>query len=217
MFKIDWTQEHIQCFVETVNDLIEKGHAYKTDKTSTVCKTSFNHAKVVIKRYNNKGAWHCLKNTFRRSRAEKSWIKSLVLSDIGIFTPPPIGWFVEKRNGLYFRSYFVMDYCEMPTLHSFLMENRPNERSWKQITNGMAVLLERLKEHRITHGDLKHSNVLIGDNQIGILDLDAMIIHRNPVTYRIKRSKDERKFKERLMQDPTLYFQSRKQKQHHKQ
>ncbi len=99
MLTENWSSGQVEHFVKSLDELIANGKLFKSDRTSTVSKTSFNDTGIVIKRYNNKGFFHSLKNTLRVSRGQKSWFKSHVLLDIDIYTPSPLGYIVEKKNG----------------------------------------------------------------------------------------------------------------------
>lgn len=199
MFCDQWPQDKVVQFVESLDTLIDAGQINKSDKTSTVSMVRFDDADIVIKRYNNKGFFYSLRNSLRPSRAKKSLQKSLILRKLGFHTPVPLGYLVERKNLLYNRSYFIMEYCEFETLHQAFKKYTSKDARWHDIVEWLLELMENLALHRITHGDLKSSNVYVTEDGVGILDLDAMTIHNNPLTYRIKRAKDEKKFASRIL------------------
>lgn len=211
MFLSNWPDERIESFVAQIDSLIEKGTLYKNDKTSTVSRTSFDNTDIVVKRYNNKGLFHSVRNSFRQTRSEKSFYNSCLLVDMGIYTPAPLGYAIEKQNGLYRRSYFIMEHSEVPTLHQAIMKH-PSSEQWEKISNDIKLLLDKFAEHKITHGDLKHSNVLVTDNGAGILDLDVMCVHKSRSTFQKKRNKDMLALQNRLLEPPEQYITKRKQK-----
>ncbi len=49
---------------------------------------------------------------------------------------------------------------------------------------------ERLGRYRITHGDLKHTNILITENGPVLTDLDGAKVHKCNWTYKIRRTTD---------------------------
>jgi tRNA A-37 threonylcarbamoyl transferase component Bud32 len=55
-------------------------------------------------------------------------------------------------------------------------------------------MLDKIGKYRITHGDLKHTNILITDNGPMITDLDGMKVHKWNWTYKISRAKDLQRF-----------------------
>ncbi|MFQ5772535.1 MAG: hypothetical protein ACE5HX_18505, partial [bacterium] len=58
------------------------------------------------------------------------------------------------------------------------------------VTQQIAELLERLGKYRISHGDLKHSNILVTDNGPMITDLDGMKVHKWIWMYKVRKAKD---------------------------
>ena len=204
MFSTDWTDDQRSDFVRKLDDLIAAENPIKSDSTSTVCKTTYDKRTIVIKRYNNKGFLHSIKNSIRPTRAQKSWQKSCLLIDFAIFTPTPLGYVVEKKAGLYHRSYFIMEYCPAPTYDNILLRETPSQAQQQQILNNIKIMLDKFAAHKITHGDLKQSNILVGQNSVGIIDLDAMKIN-DPFTYKAKRKKDEHFFNNRLQETPEQY------------
>jgi tRNA A-37 threonylcarbamoyl transferase component Bud32 len=62
------------------------------------------------------------------------------------------------------------------------------------VTQEIIQLLEKLWKYRITHGDLKHTNVLVTRHGPVLTDLDGMIIHRWRLLYRNKQAKDMERF-----------------------
>ena len=211
MFLPNIHEDRIKSLIENADNLIESGTKFKHDKTSTVSKTSFDNKDIVIKRYNNKGFFHSFRNSLRQTRAQKSLLNSLLLLDLNIITPNPLGWFVEKKGPLYHRSYFIMECCSLPTLHQTIMAN-PSDQQWQNITDNIKAMLDKFAANNITHGDLKHSNVLVADEGIGVLDLDVMTVHNNPSSFKQKRKKDISSFHNRLLTPPARYIRQRKQK-----
>ncbi len=51
-------------------------------------------------------------------------------------------------------------------------------------------LLNKLSKHRITHGDLKQSNILIVDNKPMLIDLDSMTVHKFNCLLKNRHQKD---------------------------
>jgi streptomycin 6-kinase len=55
-------------------------------------------------------------------------------------------------------------------------------------------LLRRLRDCRISHGDMKHSNILIGPDGPVLTDLDAITVHRWQWTAEAGHRKDMERF-----------------------
>ena len=60
-----------------------------------------------------------------------------------------------------------------------------------------------MSRHRITHGDLKATNILIDeDANPHFIDIDASQIHRSKASYLKARQKDEARFQKNWVDDP---------------
>ena len=51
-------------------------------------------------------------------------------------------------------------------------------------------ILGEMDKYHITHGDMKHSNILVTDNGAVLTDLDSMRVHKCEYLYKIYRAKD---------------------------
>lgn len=78
------------------DQLLDKGHLYKTGGAASVGKVDVEGRTLVIKRYNIKGFAHWLKRFWRPSRAWHSWREGNRLAFLGIATPKPLA-VLEKR------------------------------------------------------------------------------------------------------------------------
>ena len=176
--------------IEQIDELMDKGHILKQDKTTFVSRLKWNGKDVVVKRFNHKGFIHSLRHTIKKSRAHRGWLHGLRLGILDIATPRPLA-FIEKRRGLLvWKSYLVTEYVEGPNLYYFLRDDKTGEEERSAAMQQVVELLDRLGKYRITHGDLKHSNILITENGPVLTDLDGMKVHRLKWLYRIYRAKD---------------------------
>jgi len=99
--------------------------------------------------------------------------------------------FIEKRRLLIvYKSYFVTEYIDGQKLSDFLQDNSLPAKPRLSMVKKITELLDKLSKHRITHGDLKPSNILIVDNKPMLIDLDSMTVHRSDRMFNIKRNKD---------------------------
>ena len=73
---------------------------------------------------------------------------------------------------------------------NFLKNKKLAEKERVDTIRQINRMLDKLKEYHISHGDLKYSNILIGDTGPTIIDLDAMKVHRWRWLFNIKRNKD---------------------------
>lgn len=171
---------------EQLDALIDAGEILKAGNSATVAKTLMAGQTVVIKRYNIKSWVHWLKRCWRPSRAANAWRQARTLELIGISTPRALG-FVEKRHwGLWGRAYLITAFTPAPSLAELTSIN-----SYRPELNN---LLGLFKKYRLSHGDMKASNLLINESgQITVIDLDAMRMHVTGSSFKAAFAKDEKR------------------------
>uniref|UniRef100_A0ABX1MZK2 Phosphotransferase n=1 Tax=Aromatoleum buckelii TaxID=200254 RepID=A0ABX1MZK2_9RHOO len=150
------------------------GSLLKDGGSSTVARIDVGGRKLVIKRYNIKDTAHALSRFWRPSRAWHSWIEAHRLAFLGIATPRPLA-LIERRFGpLRGRAWLVTDSCDGPHLLQHLdagSEPPPAEG------RALRELFAALHRERISHGDLKATNLLWDQGGVKLIDLDAMRQH----------------------------------------
>ncbi|MBI4987960.1 MAG: hypothetical protein HZC23_03975 [Rhodocyclales bacterium] len=172
---------------------LEQGIALKRGRTATLALVELNGRKLVIKRYNIKGAGHALSRAWRPSRAWHSWIEAHRLGFLGIATPRPLA-LIERRLGpLRGRAWLVTEYCEGPNLQTRLAERAGNGAP-ARVKEAVRTLFARLAAERISHGDLKATNFLCHGDDLAVLDLDAMRQHDSETAWRKAWQKDRARF-----------------------
>jgi tRNA A-37 threonylcarbamoyl transferase component Bud32 len=177
-------------FIEQIDAMMDEGQILKKGKTCYVSRLMWNGKNVVVKRYNHKGLIHSLRHTIKKSRARKGWLHTHHLETLNIAAPRPLAYIEHRRGLLIWKSYLVTEYVEGQKLYDFLRNNNIDEEQRSTVIQQVKELLDKMGKHRITHGDLKHSNILITDNGPVLTDLDGMKVHKWNFTYKIRRSKD---------------------------
>jgi len=177
-------------FIEKIDTLMDKGQVLKNDDTSYVSRLTWNSKDVVVKRYNHKGFIHSLRHTIKKSRARRGWLQGHRLGMLNIATPRPLAYIEQRRGLLVWQSYLVTEHVKGRELKNFLRDDKTNEKKRSVVSQQVAELLDSLSEHKITHGDLRHSNILITESGPVLTDLDAMRAHRWGWMFKIKRDKD---------------------------
>ena len=182
-------------FIEQVDALMDSGEILKDGNTCYVSRLTWNGRTVVVKRYNHKGFIHSLRQTILRSRARRCWLHGHRLGILNIATPKPLAY-IERRKGLLiWKSYLITEYVEGQKLYHFLRDKSISEKQRSDIIRRMNHILEEMGKNRMTHGDLKHTNILITKNGPVLTDLDAMRVHKWNFSYRIRRAKDLERIK----------------------
>ena len=134
-----------------------------------------------------------MRHTIKRSRARNGWLHAHRLSMLDIATAKPLAY-IEKRKGpLIWKSYLITEYVEGPNLFNFLRDNSATQQQRSKVTQHIAELFEKLQKNRITHGDLKHSNILVTNQALVLTDLDSMKVHKCSCTWKLAGDKDARR------------------------
>lgn len=181
-------------FIKHIDTLMDTGHILKNGNTCYVSRITFNDADVVVKRYNHKGMIHSLRHTIKKSRARRGWLHAHHLGMREIPTPKPLA-FIERRKGwLIWKSYLVTQYIDGPSLYHFLRDENNATEQRASTTKQVKNLLDHLAKYRITHGDMKHTNILITKNGPVLTDLDSVQFHKFTWMYRIRSAKDREHF-----------------------
>ncbi len=170
---------------ETMNRLlsdpdlaIKNGQMLKDGGASTVALVNINGIRLVIKRYNRKSIGHFIKRTFRHSRAYISWRNAHRLAMLGISSNKPVA-LLERRLGPFcLTAYYISEYIEGPDAYNLLHSKEVDQNDTQQIACWFRELMQRFADEFISHGDLKATNVIVTENGLSVIDLDAMREHR---------------------------------------
>jgi tRNA A-37 threonylcarbamoyl transferase component Bud32 len=181
-------------FIEQIDALMDKGQILKNGDTSYVSRLTWNDEDVVVKRYNHRGFIHSLRHTIKRSRARRSWLHGHRLGVLGIATPKPSAYIEQYKGKLIRQSYLVTEYVEGQKLYDFLRNSNVADEQRSIAMQQVKNLLDKLGKYRITHGDLKHPNILITENGPVLTDLDGMKVHKCNWTHKIWQAKDLERF-----------------------
>jgi tRNA A-37 threonylcarbamoyl transferase component Bud32 len=191
-------------FIERIDTLMDGGQILKSGDTCYVSRVMWNCNDVVVKRYNHKGFIHSVRHTIKGSRALRGWLHGHRLRVLDIPAPKPLAYIEQYKGLLLWESYLVTQYVEGQKLYDFLRDGAVGEGERSKIIEQIAELFERLGTHRITHGDLKHTNILITGRKAVLTDLDGMKVHRFNWTHRIWRAKDIARFLRKTDFSPSL-------------
>jgi tRNA A-37 threonylcarbamoyl transferase component Bud32 len=190
-------QKEVSDFIKNIDILMDKAELLKADETCYVSRTAWNDWDTVIKRYNYKGLIHSIRHTIKKSRAQRVWQHANRLLKLNIATPRPLGYIERYKGLIIWNSYLITEYVKGQRLKEFLRDDSNSKGVQSTVIEEVTRLLDRLAEHRIFHGDLKHSNILITEDGPVLTDLDAMTIHKLRWVYKFKRVKDMARFQKK--------------------
>jgi tRNA A-37 threonylcarbamoyl transferase component Bud32 len=182
-------------FLEKIDSQMDSGRVLKKGNTCFVSRLSLNGRDIVIKRYNDKGFFYSVRNTIKGSRARRSWFFGQLLGMLSVPAPRPLG-FIEVRRGLLIvRSYIITEFVNGVKLFDLLKCPDFSEQKRLQVKQKMLNLLDKLGFYNVTHGDLKHTNILLKEDRLFLTDLDSMRLHKFNFLYNMFRKKDIELFK----------------------
>ena len=183
-------QTQTKSFIEKLDKLMDEGKNLKKGNTCYVSRLTWNNNDVVVKRYNHKGFIHSLRHTIKKSRARRGWQHGHRLVMLDIATPKPLAYIEQLKFKLVWKSYLVAEYVKGQKLYDFLNNNNATKEQQQTINKQIKELLDELEKNRITHGDLKHTNILVTDKELILTDLDGMKAHKWGFRYKSSRAKD---------------------------
>ena len=175
---------------------------FKDDQTTTVARINIADASYVFKRYNPRSSWHRLKRAFRRSRARRCWSMSYHFQSAGLNVPEPVLMYEKRLGPIRRNAYFVNRLLGGDELLGLL----PSMTAQHQESVVLAIrdAFRAMRLHRISHGDMKASNLLWVDGALFFIDLDAARKHLTKTGWRLAARKDRKRFRKNWLGQPDL-------------
>jgi hypothetical protein len=145
-------------------------------------KPAVSPEEIFVKEFRSKNALHALKPLFSRHRAQIAWQISWHLLNSGIPVPEPEGYLLEKSGPFYGKGYFfskVLSGCHSLATLAWTSRELSNRLDSGGLLEALARGIAALHDCRVTHGDLKWSNILVHekDNKLWFVDLDSAKLH----------------------------------------
>ncbi|MGE5295357.1 MAG: lipopolysaccharide kinase InaA family protein [Solirubrobacterales bacterium] len=177
-----------------LDEAMTRGRILKDGRTCFVSRMKLGGTDVVVKRYNYKGLLHSLRHTLKGSRAKRCWLNANRLHLLGIATPHPLAYIDRYQGPLLRCSYFIAEFVDGQPLHRILRDrNVPEDRKQKLI-DAVVRTLDQMARHGISHGDLKHTNILCRNDVVILIDLDDMQVHRVSWLRQYRFGRDKARF-----------------------
>ena len=180
----------------------------KEDTSASVWRIEYKNRFLVVKRYNTQGVWHALRRAFRRSRADNCREMTRVFSQAGICVAANVAVIQEQLGPLRVRSWFISEYFSGTMLRDqFSSCNSTNLASteFDRIKGPIRELFTNLRRHRLSHGDLKASNILWSQDRLCVIDLDAASKHASKHLFARAHQKDQARFLKNWQRQPDLH------------
>ena len=184
----------VEDLVRGLDALMGQGQVLKGDPASLVSRVLWNGQDVVVKRYKHRGLWHSLRHTIKGSRAKRNWSNARRLISLQIATPAPLAYLDQYRGPLLWQSYFVARFVPGLQVRQIFRDETVGAAQRQAVHDQVLKLLGVLAAHGISHGDLKHTNLLFDGTGIVLMDLDAMRIGGIPWLRRRRYRRDVNRY-----------------------
>ncbi len=181
-----------------------KTEVLKDGRSSTVVKIKLDGHSLVVKRYNIKGVWHWLRRCLRFSRAADCWRIANLLRLFGVATAKPVAYVEKQVLGFRGKSYFVMEYVKGKHIGDYFANYREQDSRLVKVAERVAALLKNLTRLRLSHGDLKMTNILICQEAPVLLDLDGVMEHRSKRETKRAYKKEVKRFMKNWESHPNV-------------
>jgi tRNA A-37 threonylcarbamoyl transferase component Bud32 len=152
----------------------DNARVLKRGRASRVVAVALAGRDLVIKHFPVRGALDRVLGNLRGSRARRSWRNACALMRAGIATPMPLA-VVEKRKALWrLDSYLIMEYVPGIRGRELFDSEEIAEHEKQLALQRIVQLFGKLARARISHGDMKDTNIIFSNGQTHLLDLDAL-------------------------------------------
>lgn len=193
-------------FIETY-----KKSNLKLGNTAHVYLVNYKGTPFVIKYYLPQGIFkqslNTLKNFFRKSRANQSWYNGNLLDQFKIPTPKPIACINIKKGFLVKHSFYMMRHIEDYKSVADVIEtlDLENTKLATVLSDQICNLLKKFENLKLVHADFKTVNIGISDNQLVVLDLDAMQRYKSNYFFKKAQLKDFNRILKCFTSKSTIY------------
>ena len=185
-------------------DLPKDAILFKEDRATTLYRMPSAVGDLMVKRYNTKNLWHLLRRNFQVSRARNCLEIAEKYSDAGIRVAQPVAM-IESRMGPFAgRSWYISRFVDSVMLSDYL-----DRENWavplQSIQGKITALFEIFRNHALSHGDMKATNLLVHDDDLVVIDLDSAKQHGWKFLHRIALQRDKARFLNNWNDQPLLY------------
>ena len=193
-----FSTESLSSLVSRLDSLLEQGAALKSDATSRVCRIEWDGRELVAKRFNHQGLVHSLRHTLKGSRARRGWRNGRRLLGLGIPTAKPLAYVEHHRGPLIWQSYLISENVQGDSLRHVLRDQGLGPSEQTEVVRQVTTLVDHMRRHRIVHGDLKDTNILITRKGPVLMDMDGLRVNVCRPVFGILSKKDSKRLHESM-------------------
>ena len=179
----------------------------KLDESSLVLKLESDIGTLAVKHYHKYTLAKAISNTLGETLAKRSWRYAHHLLDQGFSTPEPLAYIEERRQGLYWRSWYINRFDESLNCDNYFLHSKVITPAMVNAVSEIVELFIRLRVCQLSHGDFKANNLLMSEPQPTIIDLDSMNFHASEKKAERMWHRDIQRFMESWRERYDIYKQ----------
>jgi len=187
-WRSDTFDQNQQLDAKQLDRLIASGRTLKDDRTTTVAQVEFQGEHIIIKRYNARSQWHRINRAVRRSRASRSWRSSYKFARAGLNVAKPLLMLEGRLSLLRRTAYFVSECVDGQELLSSLEGFSAAEQ--QTVLHEIQTAFNNMRVAKLSHGDLKATNLIWHQSRLVFIDLDASRSHAKQRSWQAAHTKD---------------------------
>ena len=143
---------------------------------NTLRKMDFEGRIYVVKSFHSSPINRLVYGTLRKSKAERSYINALLLRDLGVPTPCPIGFMDIRKGASLSESYYVSLMSSCKHIYSELFDKVFDCED--EVIRLIGTAVARMHSAGLAHKDLGRGNILFGRLPDGNLGIDIIDLNR---------------------------------------
>ena len=174
------------------------GKILKDDRKAILLRSQYDGRDLVIKHYKYVGVLYALIHAFTKSRAQHSWQASLKMAEVNVPTPLALACVEHRRYGVVTKSYYVYKYEEGTLFREYAWSTPIETILAEPLLHQVYRVLRTLKIHKVSHGDLKTTNIIITEHGPSLIDLDQVRCHTFKYFFAKRRLRDLKRFRREL-------------------
>lgn len=176
----------------------------KDGNTSTVGVATVEGRRFLVKRDNITGFWHGVKRALRDTRAARSWRNAHLMRLRGVPTAAPVALLERRRGPVRGVAYFIAECVEGPDCRTYFGSSAVSLEEKRATAQKVAALIRALRIARLSHGDLKATNILLSPAGPVLIDVDALRAHRSEAAFARAHAKDLARFMRNWESNPEV-------------
>lgn len=172
-----------------------EGRMLKKGSRSTVKLVTLEQQTYVVKIYKKMPLHRRLRYALTKSRAFQSWDCGQLMCAANLPAARPLAIIEERTFGIPGKAALLMEAASGDDLLSIVNNNTRSDHELKTIASKLENTFDRMRDLKITHGDMKATNILIDENlDLKLIDIDAAKQHCSPSGFHKAREKDRLRF-----------------------